>query len=388
VERNPVKDKVAIVGVGSTGFRREVPGRTSASLATEAAVKAIRDAGLSTTDIDGIVSTGEEGAPDPQMLAGMMGLSAVTHYPRSTQVIGFALVDAMNAIFAGSATTVLVYNSLLRMARNSRSAGSDPFRRHFIPARSVPESVSMAVAYTAWASRYIYEYHPRREDFGRISVNARTNGAKNPLAVLRQPIAMEDYLRARMIREPLCLFDMDIPVDGADAFVLTSAERARDLPQPPVLIHATASGLAACSREDQLPDLRHHGQHVVVHELRAKSDLWLSDVDVFLPYDGFSFIELSWFENLGWCEPGEAGAFIKANWSTAEDRIMINGRIPVNTHGGALSEGATRGSGAIREAVYQIRGQAGDRQVANAKTAFVTAGGFFWNSQGIILRGQ
>jgi len=199
-------------------------------------------------------------------------------------------------------------------------------------------------------------------------------------------LSMDDYLAARMIREPLCMLDMDLPVDGADAFVITTAERARDLPNPPMLVHATACGLVARNVEDQLPDLRHHGQHVVINSLRAKSDLWLDDLDLFYPYDGFTIITLAWFENAGWCGPGEAGPFIEQHWDKDSNRILINGRVPVNTHGGGLSEGATRGSGYLREATLQLRGQAGPRQVPGASSALITPGGFFFNSQGVLLR--
>jgi acetyl-CoA acetyltransferase len=197
---------------------------------------------------------------------------------------------------------------------------------------------------------------------------------------------MEDYLAARMIREPLSMLDMDIPVDGGDAFVLTTAERARDLPNRPVLIHAACDGIVASPGEDQIPGLHRHGQHVVVDFLKARSDLWIDDVDLYYPYDGFTIITLSWFENSGWCGPGEAGDFIRDYWDKDADRILINGKVPVNTHGGALSEGGTQGSGHVREAVTQLRGAAGERQVPWAKSALVTPGGFFFNSQGMVLR--
>jgi acetyl-CoA acetyltransferase len=384
--RNPLKDRVAIVGVGSTGFDRHGQ-RSSASLAAEASTRAIRDAGLTAADIDGVVSTGEPAAPPPQQLAAMLGLTGVTHYPRSTPVVMFAMIDAINAVFSGSADTVLVYNSVYRLPWNSRSAAEDPFRRHFTTGvTGSPESMTNAVAYTGWASRYLHEYGGTREDFGLVTVNARSNGARNPLATLRQPITMEDYLGARMIREPFGMLDMDIPTDGADAFVVTTAERARDLPQTPVLVHATSTGTAPCTAEDQLPDLQHHGQQVVAANLRAKSDLWIDDVDVFLPYDGFTIITLGWIENLGWCGPGGAGDFLRRHWDEAGNRVLIDGRVPMNPHGGALAEGATRGSGYVREAVHQLRGQADDRQVDGARTALVTSGGFFFNPQGLVLR--
>jgi acetyl-CoA acetyltransferase len=219
--------------------------------------------------------------------------------------------------------------------------------------------------------------------FGRIAVNCRTNALENPLAAVRTPITLDDYYAARVIRDPLGRLDMDLPVDGADAFVLTSAERARSLLHPPVLIHAATVGLVDSNDEDQLPSLRRHGQHVVVEALRAKSDLWLDDVDVYYPYDGFTIITAGWIENSGWCNPGEAGRFVREHWDDASNRILIDERIPVNSHGGSLSEGGTRGTGHIREAVTQLRGDAGPRQAPNASTALVTPGGFFFNSRAL-----
>jgi acetyl-CoA acetyltransferase len=387
VPRNPIKDQVAIVGVGSTGFSRSAGDRSPLSLATEASVSAIRDAGLSASDIDGISAPTEQASPTANQLAFALGLDNITHYMRTQSVFGFALVDAVNAVFAGSCDTVLISYPVYRLPWNSRSAANDPFRARFgIGAVRVPETVTAAVGYTAWASRYIHEHQAKREYFGHVAINARSNGVNNPLAALRVPITMQDYLSARMIREPLCMLDMDLPVDGADAFVVTTAERARDLAHPAVLVHATSLGLVAKNVEDQLPDLRHHGQHVVVQNLKAKSDFWLDGVDLFFPYDGFSIITLAWLENAGWCGPGEGGPFMEANWDEGSNRILINGRVPVNPHGGGLSEGATRGAGYVREAVHQLRGRAGPRQVPGARTALITCGGFFFNSQGIMLR--
>jgi acetyl-CoA acetyltransferase len=145
-------------------------------------------------------------------------------------------------------------------------------------------------------------------------------------------------------------------------------------------------GITAPTEELSTVGLGHHGQHVVVKHLREKSDIWIPNIDVYFPYDGFSFIALAWIENTGWCGAGEAGDFIDSNWDSAGNRLMIDGRIPVNPHGGALSEGGTQGSGHIREAVVQLRGDASGRQVKDAKTALLTPGGFFFNAQGLVLR--
>ena len=113
----------------------------------------------------------------------------------------------------------------------------------------------------------------------------------------------------------------------------------------------------------------------MVETLKARSDVWLSDVDVFFPYDGFSIITLGWIENFGWCKPGGAGRFLEEHWDEDSGRVMIDGRIPINPHGGSLSEGATRGSGHLREAVVQLRGEAEERQVAGARSALIVATG-------------
>lgn len=387
--RYPIKDQIAIVGIGTTGFSRS-NNRSPLHMALEASTAAIRDAGLTAADIDGVVATQEPMAPGAHQIVSSLGIPHVTHYTRPTPVAMFSIADAMNAIYSGVADTVLVVFSMLRMPWNSRSAASDPFRRTGPGgaggAATQPESIAMAAAYAAWAGRYLHDYGVTREAFGRIAVNCRTNAGRNELAAARNPITMEDYYAARMIREPLGLFDMDMPVDGADAFVLTTAERAKSLKQKPVLIHAAAVGLIDGNDEDQLPGLTRHGQHIVIDALRKRSDLWLDDVDVYLPYDGFTIITVGWIENIGWCKPGEAHRFLAEHWDDANNRVMINGRIPLNPHGGSLSEGATRGTGHLREAVVQLRGQAGDRQVPGAKTALVTPGGFFFNSQGAFLR--
>jgi acetyl-CoA acetyltransferase len=384
--RNPVKDRVAIVGVGSTGFTRASES-SALALGLDAATRAIRDAGLRAADVDGVVAVAEPGAPGPQLLASSLGLEQVTHWTRPAPVVMFAIVDAVNAIFAGHADTVLVVSAMLRRPSGSRGVAGDPFRRgSATSARVVPESIALAPAYAAWASRYLHEHGVTREAWGRIAVNGRSNALRNPLAALRTPITLADYEAARMVREPLGLLDMDLPVDGADAFVLTSAERARALPHAPVLVHATAAGMVGESTEDQLASLARHGQHVVVEQLRAKGDFWLDDVDVYCPYDGFTVIAAAWIENTGWCAPGRAGQFLREHWVAAESRVLIRGRVPINPHGGSLSEGGTRGTGHLREAVLQLRGAAGERQVAGARTALVTPGGFFFNSQGALLR--
>jgi acetyl-CoA acetyltransferase len=385
--RNPVKDKVAFVTAATTGFTPHNTDRSPLSLATEACITALRDCGLTAGDVDGICGS----IPSAPQVQSALGIPEVTWFANPVVPFVNQLTAAVGAVHAGFCDVVLAYHVAYRLPWNTASAAKDPFRRGQSlgtgpSAGPGPESIVAAVGYTAWASRYLYEYGRRREDLGLIAINDRSNAVLNRAAALRDPITMDDYLAARMIRWPLCLLDMDVPVDGADAFVITTAERARDLPHPPVLVHAATLGTIDHNEEDQQPSLRRHGQHVVVDALRARSDFWIDACDVYFPYDGFSIIALNWFENAGWCGPGEAGAFLRDNWDAATNRVLIGGRVPVNPHGGALSEGATQGSGHIREAVFQLQGRAGGRQVPDAKTAIVTAGGFFFNAQGVTLR--
>jgi acetyl-CoA acetyltransferase len=386
---------VAIVGVGLSPYSRDRQGVTPGSLVLEACIAALRDAGMGPGDVDGICGS----MVAAQYVQGALGIPEVSWFANPPAVIGNQMVAATAAVAAGMCDTALVYHHAYRLPWASRAAARDPFRRRatlgMADARSgwgtghveaSTDSLVGAVAYAAWAMRYLHDYGYGRETLGLVALNSRTNAAHNPNAVFREPMTMDDYLDGRMIREPLCVYDMDVPIDGADAFVVTTTERARDLPQRPVLVHAASLGHTDYGSEEQLADLDHAGQVVVARKLWAKSDLRLADMDLFYPYEGFSNIALSWFENVGYCGRGEGGAFVAQHWDAAQQRILIDGRIPVNTNGGSLSEGGTQGAAHLREAVLQLRGDAGPRQVPDPRAALVTPGGYYFNSQGMILR--
>jgi len=382
--RNPMKDRVAIAGAATTGFTPHNTARSPASLAAEACIKVMGECGLTAADIDGICGSA---LPAP-VVQSMLGIPEVTWFANPSIPFGSHVAAAASAVAGGLADVVLAYHTPYRLPWNTANSLKDPFRRGGAMAGPPPrpETVAGAVGYTAWASRYLHEHGARKEHFGYVALNARANAARNPAAAMKAPLTMEDYLSARMIRWPLSLLDMDVPVDGADAFIVTTPERARDLKLPAVLVHAAVLGMIDHNEEEQTPSLRDHGQRVVVDTLKAKSDMWLESFDVYLPYDGFSFITLSWLEMAGYCGPGEAGAFLEANRDPATGRVMIGGRVPINPHGGALSEGGTQGSGHVREAVHQLQGLAGERQVPGARAALLTIGGFFFNAQGLVLR--
>jgi acetyl-CoA acetyltransferase len=387
LSRYPIRDQVAIVGVGTTDFSRDA-GRSELGLVVDASKKAIRNAGLSKEDIDGMSGT----MCPAHIVQGALGVPRLNWFVNSYPTFPQQIVNAMNAVFSGACETVLAYHGTLRGPGNSKSAKADPFRLRPHqggpqPQSYWPDGLMFAPSYAAWCNRYFHEYGGKREYLGYIAVNSRTNALANEHALLRTPLSMDDYLAARMVRPPwFGVLDMDYPIDGADAFVITTAERAKDLPNKPVLIHAASLGQTDHTVEESMPDINHTAHQVTMDRLWEHSDLELKDVDLFQPYDGFSFICLKWFENVGYCKTGEAGPFIEANWDAAANRIMIDGRIPVNTHGGSLSDGGTQGSGHIREAVLQLQGAAGDHQFPNVKSVLVPAGGFFMYTGGLLLR--
>ncbi len=388
-------DRVAISGVGLSPYSRRDSDRSIGMLTLEACMMAIRDAGLGPGDIDGLCGS----RVSATYVQTALGIPEATWWCNLEVPFVAHLINAAAAIHAGVCHTALVYHSAYRTSAMSKSAAADPMRRHadigmadlrafFGTGHVTPEPGSLfgSAAYAAWAGRYLHDHGRSREVLGLIAVNGRSHAARNDNAVLRSPLTMAGYLQARMVREPLCLLDMDIPVDGADAFVLTSAARGRDLGTPPVLIHAASMGQTAHADEDQLPDLDTTGQSVALARLWERSEIRREAVDLLYPYDGFTIIAVKAFESAGFCGNGEAADFLAGSWDDGSATLLIDGRVGVNTHGGSLSEGATQGSGHVREAVMQLRGAAGERQQPGARSALVTAGGFFFNSQAMLLR--
>jgi acetyl-CoA acetyltransferase len=207
------------------------------------------------------------------------------------------------------------------------------------------------------------------EDYGHIAINARRWASMNEAAVLRDPITMDDYLGSRILAEPLHLFDCDYPVSGATAVVMTTAERARDLAKPVIAIDAFAAATGPNPDWLQAEDFLFGATRRCGERLWSRSSLTPQDVDVAELYDGFTHITLSWLEALGFCGIGEAGAFLDSGKT-----IGPGGTLPLNTHGGQLAAGRLHGLGMLAEAVQQLRGECGERQVPDAKVAVVSNG--------------
>jgi acetyl-CoA acetyltransferase len=295
----------------------------------------------------------------------------------------FLVAEAAHAVFSGACTTALVVHAVYRNAPR----GGDVLRARMVPPRpAFGPPVSGTDGYAAFAARYLHDYGATREDLALIALNNRQHARANPHAVMRDPLTMADYLDARMVRWPLCLFDIDVAIDGADALVITTAERARDLARPPVLLHAFAAGRTEHPTAQNLESLERTGQQVAVATLEAKSDLSAGDADILFAYDGFTVIALNWIENLGFCAKGEAGNFLRHHWDDSAGVVRLHGRTPLTPHGGNLSEGGTQGSGDVREAVQQLRGECGERQVARPQVALLAIGGMYMNASALYLR--
>ncbi len=287
--------------------------------------------------------------------------------------LGSCLIHAANAVFSGCCDVALVVQDYQRDSRMSRSVANDMFR-----ARSSAWSggttggremgagdyalrwAHSAEPYAAWAGRYMQIYGAPREVFGMISVNNRTNATMNPNAALRTSITMDDYLNARMIREPLGMLDMDYPIDCAEALVLTTAERARNLRQKPVYIHAANFGQArhGIERYENGRSWTDTSPFFGMRALWQKTDYRAKDMDLFYPYDGFTPISINFLEAAGFCQPGEAWSFFQDAWDEKEGRLKLNGHTLVATNGGSMSHGRAGGFNYYSEAVRQLRGEA------------------------------
>jgi acetyl-CoA acetyltransferase len=188
--------------------------------------------------------------------------------------------------------------------------------------------------------------------------------------VLRSPLTLDDYLEARMISSPLCLFDCDIPVDGSTALIVSHRDAAQDCPHDGVYVEAIGAALRGRPSWDQYHDMASMASQGAADQLWQRSALRPADIDVAQLYDGFSILALVWLESLGFCGRGEGGSFVADG-----RRISLGGQLPLNTAGGQLSAGRLHGYGLVHEAVTQLRGRAGERQVAGAEVALVSNGG-------------
>ncbi len=379
--REPLERKAIVTGVGQSQIGRRLF-RSDLDLTCEAALAAIRDAGLAPDDIDGIAAYPGP-VPSPPGFSGpgvaevqdALGLRVSWHMSGLEgpgQIM--PIIQAVLAVAAGLCRHALVYRTVTESSaaadtgRLGIGAGAQEIRG--FGAFLIPFGAMSAANWLAlYARRHMHEYGTKREHLGMIALTARRHAALNPAAIYREPLTMEDYLRARMVSDPFCLYDCDVPVDGSTAVVISSADVARDLPRPPVRIHAVGTALRGRPVWDQWEDLTTMAARDAAAHMWSRADLKPGDVDTAQLYDGFSFLALAWLEALGFCAKGEGGPFVEGG------RIALGGELPLNTWGGQLSGGRLHGFGFVAEAVRQLRAECGARQVPHCEVAVVAVGG-------------
>jgi acetyl-CoA acetyltransferase len=378
---------VAIVGVGYSPLSRV--GVPEPRALTFAAVKeALDDAGLRGADVDGIFDYkfGPEspGSQDVARLIGSPDLAAFADIMRSNPSgLGAALAGVM-AVASGVCETVVVFRCMTRESgyaggisgTSAPVPGRDQFQTPYIGGAAVLSNMALK------KRRWMVEYERPEDDFGQIALNARRWSSLNPRAVLREPLTMEDYLSSRTIVAPLRLLDCDYPINGAVATVITTAERAKDLRQVPIVIDAMT--YATGPRVDWLfvDNFLNGGTVDCAKRLWTRSSVTVSDIDVAEVYDGFTTVTMSWLESLGFCGFGEFG-----DWVDDGKRIGPGGQVPLNTAGGQLAEGRLHGISFLNEAVLQLRGTCGARQVPNAQVGVVASGLYPQCGAMILIRG-
>jgi acetyl-CoA acetyltransferase len=369
---------VVISGIGLSAIGRGL-GRSGLDLAVDAALGALADAGLSPGDIDGVATgSGYAVAPGASPVSTMdlkealrLELNWYSASSDSTQMS--ALISATMAVASGQARHVIVFRAVTE-ASARRQAPSDRERpraegwlQWLAPfnAPSAANWIGMA------AQRYFAEFGATREQLAQVALNGRRNAALTNDAAYRQPLTLGDYLSSRMISTPLCLFDCDVPVDGAVALVVSHVDTAKDMRGSVIHIESIAGPLYGRDTWDQQPDLTRYAGGDAAKRLWSRTDLKPKDVDVAQLYDGFSFLPLIWLEDMGFCKRGEGAAFVDQG-----TRIALDGELPLNTSGGQLSFGRLHGMGLIHEACVQLRNGGDARQVPNEpRVALVTNGG-------------
>lgn len=380
------EDKVALTGIGMSPIGRRLM-QLPLALTVQACEAAIADAGLTYADIDGLstypgaINVAGMGEGGVTALEAALGIRPTWHNgAMETFGPGSSVIAAMLAVAGGLARHVLCFRTLweathtelMKQGKITPSMGRMQGWQMPFGATSAAHTLAMN------AQRHFHRYGTTKETLGWIALNQRANAELNPTAIYRSPMTMEDYLGARPITTPFGLYDCDVPCDGAIAVIVSAVDAARDLAKPPVLVEAVGTQIIERTDWDQ-STLTHEPQVLgQAAHVWTRTSLRPSDVDVAELYDGFSFNCLSWIEALGFCGIGEAKEFLDGGKNIARD-----GQLPLNTHGGQLSHGRTHGMGLLHEAITQLRGEAGDRQVADARVGVVSSGGL--TPSGVIL---
>jgi acetyl-CoA acetyltransferase/uncharacterized OB-fold protein len=394
---DPPERRAVISGIGQSKVGRRL-GRGELDLTLEACLAAIEDAGLTASDIDGLSTYPGAGIGPPGFAGpGTPEVQDALRLQLSWHDGGSegpgqlrAITSAVMAVASGLARHVLVY----RTVTESSAQGPGGKRGIGVPAGGAmsdagPGSIPRFSGFLQWllpfgamsaanwtalvAQRRFFEFGLTREQLAQVALTERAHAALNPNAVYKEPLDLEEYLHARMISTPFCLYDCDAPCDGSTAFVVSHARYAKDAPRSCVSFEALGTALRGRPSWDQFDDPTTMAARDAGMSLWNRTELRPSDVEVAQLYDGFSVLVLVWLEAMGFCGRGESGEFV-----SEPERISLRGSLPLNTGGGQLSGGRLHGLGLLHEACLQLRGGAGERQVkppAGPEVAVVTNGG-------------
>jgi acetyl-CoA acetyltransferase len=380
-----LRGSAAIAGVATFGCG-EAHGFTDMELLARSAQMAVADAGLKMSDIDGVCTASAASTMWPMPVIEYLGIRP--NFVDGTMIGGSSfvahLLPAMLALQSGQCNAVLVcYGSTQRTAQfgrrevvaSRRFLDPQPYEHPYDP--MLPLS-----AYALVASRYMHEFGATRRHLAEVAVAARAWAAMNPEAFMRDPLSIDDVLAARMVSDPLSVRDCCLVTDGGGAYVLVRAERARDLPKKPVYV--LGNGTAVWNRQvSSMHDLTVTAAAESGRAAYAMAGMTAQDIDTAQLYDAFTINTLLFLEDLGFCKKGEAGAFVE------NGGIAPGGRLPVNTNGGGLScvHPGMYGIFTIVEAVRQLRGECGERQVPGARTAIAHGNGGTLSSQSTAILG-
>jgi acetyl-CoA acetyltransferase len=373
-----VHDRVAVVGVGFSTVARDT-GLTYKQLTAQAITAAMADAGMQPSDIDGVCAmafgqpelTGEspEAALGVTMTAHMVGITPVNWFSSAPTNFGDNANAAIAAVRGGHCHTAVVAHTGRTVIRKAEAGG--PPRPTYLAAGDMQFSTPFGIPAGPGLiggltmQRHMSLYGTTEEHFGAQQVAQRHHASLNDDALLRDPITIDDYLASRWISRPCRLLDCDYPCDVSSAVIFTTEERASSWRTRPVFVEAAAMASTNTSWE-YLPNILEGAQKPCADLLWSRTDLRPSDVDCAQLYDGFSVIAFNWLEALGFCELGDAGPFI------AEGNTRLGGSLPVNTDGGVCNVGRRHGASHLIEAVRQLRGESGVRQVPDAEVAVYT----------------
>ncbi len=384
-ELKALRGKTAIAGVGTFGFG-EAHGFNDMELLARSAHAAVADAGLTMKDIDGLCTASTTSTMWSLPVTEYLGLNPT--FVSGTMIGGSSfiahLLPAIHALNSGQCNAVLVcYGSVQRTAQFGRAEVAKA--RKWLdpqPYETPYEPLQPLTAYALAASRHMHQYGTTRRHLAEVAVAARGWAALNPQAFMRDPLTIDDVLKARMVSDPFTVRDCCLVTDGGGAYVLVRADRARDLKRPPVYVLGNAT--AQWHRQiSDMPDLTVTSASQSGRDAYAMAGLGAKDIDVVQLYDAFTINTLLFLEDLGFCKKGEAGAFVQGG------AIGPGGRLPVNTNGGGLScvHPGMYGIFALIEAVQQLRGECGARQIGGAKTAVAHGNGGTLSSQSTAILG-